>query len=70
MASELQSFYASRDWMPAWVRNGQPTSQAGSIAGFLATAADHGLQPADYNSSEWRADLDDVIRKSPRARSE
>lgn len=44
----MESFYASRNYAPLWIRDGQLTPQAKSAITRLKNASADGLDPADY----------------------
>jgi murein L,D-transpeptidase YcbB/YkuD len=46
--ADVRSFYAAAGYRAAWSRNGQRTAQARVILTALGTAAEKGLDPADY----------------------
>lgn len=47
-AQALGAFYARRDFVPLWIRSGQPTAQALSALQVLCDADEYGLVPEDY----------------------
>jgi murein L,D-transpeptidase YcbB/YkuD len=49
----VQNFYAPTGYVPAWVRNGQPTRQALGVIAILQQAGDKGLSAEDYDGSLW-----------------
>ena len=53
----VESFYAQRDWDPAWVDNHKATDQAIALTTLFATSAGKGLNPQDYDAPLWPARL-------------
>ena len=51
--SQLISFYRPAGYQPAWLRNGEPTSQAMELIHILQDAGREGLRPEDYDASRW-----------------
>jgi len=49
----VQNFYQPSGYMPAWMRNGQPTPPALGIVELLKQADSQGLDPEDYDGSRW-----------------
>jgi L,D-transpeptidase YcbB len=49
----VQNFYQPSGYTPAWIRDGQPTSQALAIIELLKQADGQGLDPEDYDGSRW-----------------
>ncbi|MGA2653700.1 MAG: L,D-transpeptidase family protein [Terracidiphilus sp.] len=52
-----QKVYEAIQYSPAWVREGQATPQALAIITALENSQQKGLQPEDYDSSQWAARL-------------
>jgi len=50
---DVQQFYKSAGYQPAWIRNGSATPRAREIIGVLQNAAAKGLDPEDYDGSRW-----------------
>jgi len=44
----IESFYASRNYAPLWIRDGELTARAKDVIARLKSAADEGLDAADY----------------------
>ena len=63
--AELQRFYETADYSPAWVRNRKPTPQALALIQVLQSAADQGLLPEDYDSPLWSSRLAMLDRLQP-----
>jgi L,D-transpeptidase YcbB len=51
--AHVQNFYQPADYGLAWIRNGQPTSQAMGLVDQLGQADKFGLNPEDYDSLRW-----------------
>ena len=49
----VQNFYRPSGYMPAWIRDGQPTPQALAVIDLLRQADTQGLDPEDYDGSRW-----------------
>jgi murein L,D-transpeptidase YcbB/YkuD len=62
----VQNFYQPSGYTPAWIRDGQPTSQARAIIELLKQADSRGLDPEDYDGSRW-ADRLARVQKSHQA---
>jgi murein L,D-transpeptidase YcbB/YkuD len=48
-----QELYESESYVPVWVRDGQPTTQAIAVIQALENAREKGLNPEDYDASRW-----------------
>jgi murein L,D-transpeptidase YcbB/YkuD len=57
---EIAGFYAARRNRPLWVTSGGVRPEAERAAALLATAADHGLDPARYGAEETASALADA----------
>src|SRR5271154_346313 len=66
--THVQTFYEPSGYMPAWIRDGQPTSQALAIIELLKQADRQGLDPEDYDASRWGDRL--AHPQTPQAASE
>ena len=53
----VETFYRSSGYSLAWVRQGQPTSQAGEMIEILQHADLQGLRNDDYDSVRWNERL-------------
>jgi murein L,D-transpeptidase YcbB/YkuD len=51
--SQLAGFYRPSGYTLAWVRDGEPTSQAIELIQVLQDADREGLRPEDYDASRW-----------------
>src|ERR1700679_4392455 len=51
--SHLTNFYRASGYKPAWIRDGQPTSQAVELIKILQDADREGLLAEDYDASRW-----------------
>jgi murein L,D-transpeptidase YcbB/YkuD len=50
---QVQAFYQSANYAPAWLRGGQPTPQALAVIAALETSRQKGLNPDDYDAPSW-----------------
>src|SRR5579863_5606029 len=64
--AHVQNFYQPSGYMPAWIRDDQPTPQALTIIEILRQADSRGLDPEDYDGSRW-ADRLSRMQKSHQA---
>jgi murein L,D-transpeptidase YcbB/YkuD len=53
--TDVEAFYASREFAPLWIADGARNERAKAAAAYLATIEAHGLDPADYPLPEFRA---------------
>jgi murein L,D-transpeptidase YcbB/YkuD len=53
----VQAAYEAIHYAPAWVRDGQPTPQALAVISALEDSQKKGLNPEDYDASQWPARL-------------
>jgi murein L,D-transpeptidase YcbB/YkuD len=51
----VQAAYEAIHYAPAWVREGQPTPQALAVISALEDGQKKGLNPEDYDASQWPA---------------
>jgi murein L,D-transpeptidase YcbB/YkuD len=56
----VQTFYSQRNFAPAWIANGRPTSQARQLIDAFSASDTKGLSPEDYDKSRWPARLKSV----------
>jgi len=56
----IESFYASRNYAPLWIRDGQVTARANAVIARLKSAADEGLDAADYPVPDFGGGADTV----------
>ena len=56
--TEVESFYAQRDYQPAWVTEAGFSPQAHALLAALARAEDEGLRPEDYDLAKLESVLD------------
>jgi murein L,D-transpeptidase YcbB/YkuD len=54
----VDAFYATRNYAPLWLDNGNPGERAKAVAKFLANVGVDGLDPADYPLPEIKAGAD------------
>ena len=66
--TDVQSFYESSGYTPAWSRDGQPTPQASAIIEALKQADGKGLDPEDYDGSRWAARVTQLNQADAAAR--
>jgi DNA primase len=52
-----QNVYEATQYSPAWVREGQATPQALAIISAIENSRQKGLNPEDYDASQWPARL-------------
>jgi L,D-transpeptidase YcbB len=55
--ADIDKFYASGQYSPVWLNNGEPTLQARSMIESFKQASLKGLDSEDYDSSRWDARL-------------
>jgi murein L,D-transpeptidase YcbB/YkuD len=58
VSAEIAAFYRERGARPLWVDRHGPRPEALRLAGEIARAADHGLDPARYGAAELAAALE------------
>jgi murein L,D-transpeptidase YcbB/YkuD len=58
VSAEIAAFYRERGARPLWVDRRGPRPEALRLAGEIARAADHGLDPARYGAAELAAALE------------
>ena len=51
----VQTFYDDRNYEVAWVDNGKPSAQATAFITAFQHAAEKGLNPDDFDASQWSA---------------
>lgn len=51
--ASLQEFYEPTGYAPAWVREAQPVPQVLSLIERFTNAGKKGLDPEDYDASQW-----------------
>jgi murein L,D-transpeptidase YcbB/YkuD len=49
----VKTFYSQRNFTPAWISNGGPTSQARQLIDAFNGSDAKGLNPEDYDKSRW-----------------
>jgi L,D-transpeptidase YcbB len=54
----VEAFYRSLAYDLAWVRDGKPTTQARAMIEVFGAAETRGLNPEDYDTSQWVSRLD------------
>jgi murein L,D-transpeptidase YcbB/YkuD len=50
----VQTFYGQRNFAPAWIANGKPTSQARELLSAFNDSGVKGLIPEDYDGARWQ----------------
>ena len=66
---QLATFYRSSGYQPAWVRDGEPTTQAVELIRILEDADQEGLRAEDYDAARW-ADRLALLRASHKGADE
>jgi L,D-transpeptidase YcbB len=66
--SHLTNFYRASGYKPAWIRDGQPTSQAVELIKILQDADREGLLAEDYDASRWADRM--TLLKGPHERDD
>jgi murein L,D-transpeptidase YcbB/YkuD len=69
VSAEIAAFYRMRGSRPLWVTRHGPRPEALRLAGEIAHAADHGLDPARYGAADLAAALDSAGSGDPAARA-
>lgn len=69
VSADIAAFYRERGSRPLWVGRRGPRPEALRLAGEIARAADHGLDPARYGASDLSAALDSARSGDPAARA-
>ncbi|MET1110537.1 MAG: L,D-transpeptidase family protein [Allosphingosinicella sp.] len=69
VSAEIAAFYRERGSRPIWVTRSGPRPEAVALAGAIARAGDHGLDPARYGAAEIAAALDAAGSGDPAARA-
>jgi L,D-transpeptidase YcbB len=60
--------YSRAGYSLLWIRGNQPTAQARAMIALMRQAALKGLNPADYDASQWEARITRLNADSPAAR--
>ncbi|HEX3439723.1 MAG TPA: L,D-transpeptidase family protein [Pseudolabrys sp.] len=55
--SGIEHFYSAHNYAPIWVANGAATARATSATSYLGKADDVGLDPTDYPTPVFKADM-------------
>src|SRR5579884_2511933 len=53
LRSQLKDFYLSINYVPVWIAEGRPTPRALLVISILKNAEQKGLNPEDYDGSQW-----------------
>ena len=69
LSADIAAFYRERGNRPLWVDRRGPRPEALRLAGEIARAGDHGLDPARYGSAEIAAALEAARSGDPAARA-
>jgi murein L,D-transpeptidase YcbB/YkuD len=69
VSADIAAFYRERGARPLWVDRRGPRPEALRLAGEIARAADHGLDPARYGASDLAASLEGARSGDPAARA-
>ncbi|HYI40579.1 MAG TPA: L,D-transpeptidase family protein [Allosphingosinicella sp.] len=69
VSADIAAFYRDRGSRPLWVDRNGPRPEALRLAGEIARAADHGLDPARYGAAEVATALDSARSGDPGARA-
>lgn len=69
VSAEIAAFYRERGSRPLWVTRAGVRPEALRLAGEIARAADHGLDPRRYGATELAAALDAAKSGDPAARA-
>jgi murein L,D-transpeptidase YcbB/YkuD len=69
VSAEIADFYRQRGARPVWVDRRGPRPEALGLAGEIARAADHGLDPARYGAAELAAAMEAARSGDPAARA-
>jgi len=63
--ADVAKFYGSGGNTPAWVHDGQPTTQAQAMIQLFKQASLKGLNPDDYDASRWDGRLAKLAPSNP-----
>jgi murein L,D-transpeptidase YcbB/YkuD len=66
VSRDAAKFYEGRGYAPAWVDGAGPTAQAKAVVFILQEAAQKGLNPEDYDASQWQA-REEALARTPTA---
>ena len=69
VSADIAAFYRERGSRPIWVTRSGPRPEAVKLAGAIARAGDHGLDPARYGASDIAAALEAARSGEPAARA-
>ncbi|MEO7178728.1 MAG: L,D-transpeptidase family protein [Allosphingosinicella sp.] len=69
LSADIAAFYRERGSRPLWVDRRGPRPEALRLAGEIARAGDHGLDPARYGSTDIAAALEAARSGDPAARA-
>jgi murein L,D-transpeptidase YcbB/YkuD len=50
---QVQQLYTATNYAPVWVRDGRATTQAQAVIAALESSQQKGLNPEDYDASQW-----------------
>ncbi|MGZ8307951.1 MAG: L,D-transpeptidase scaffold domain-containing protein, partial [Allosphingosinicella sp.] len=69
VSADIAAFYRERGSRPLWVDRRGPRPEALRLAGEIARAGDHGLDPARYGAADLAAALEAARSGDPAARA-
>src|SRR5687768_13760926 len=69
VSAEVAAFYRERGSRPIWVTRSGPRPEALRLAGEIARAGDHGLDPGRYGAAELAAAMEAAKSGDPAARA-
>jgi murein L,D-transpeptidase YcbB/YkuD len=69
VSADIAAFYRERGARPLWVDRRGPRPEALRLAGQIARAADHGLDPVRYGAADLQASLEAARSGDPAARA-
>ena len=69
VSAEIADFYRERGSRPIWVTRNGPRPEALRLAGEIARAGDHGLDPSRYGAAELAAAMESAKSGDPAARA-
>jgi murein L,D-transpeptidase YcbB/YkuD len=67
---QVAHFYEQRQLNPAWVDGKKPTRQALALIQLFEASADKGLNPEDYDSSQWQGWVQGLPHANERERAD
>ena len=67
---QVVRFYAQRNWNPAWIDGKRPTRQARALIQTFKASAGKGLNPLDYDASQWDGWIQGLPQANKRERAD